>query len=62
MQIHEAQVIAEDLVAMLTDDIEKCITREEHIRVSARANSAVQLLMHLNDIIVEETPHVSTEG
>ena len=41
MQIHEAQVIAEDLVAMLTD---------------------VQLLMHLNDIIVEETPHVSTEG
>lgn len=62
MPIHEAQIIAEDLVAMLTDDIEKCVTREEHIRVSARANSAVQLLMHLNDIIVQETSDVSAEN
>ncbi|WJZ48447.1 hypothetical protein [Actinomycetia phage DSL-LC01] len=56
MRIHEAQKIAEDLADQLTDDILKCTTREEHVRVTARANSAVQLLMHLNAILIDEAP------
>jgi hypothetical protein len=35
--------IAEELARNLTDDIPLCKTREEHIRVTARANRATEL-------------------
>lgn len=46
-------VAARELFAELTGDIEKAKTREEHIRVSARANAAgllVQALEGLTDV------------
>jgi hypothetical protein len=40
----EAMSAARELYEELTGDIEKAKTREEHIRVSARANAAALLL------------------
>lgn len=55
--------LAAELADALTDDIHKCVTREEHVRVSARANSAVQLLITLNEIFnYETTPDAKTES
>lgn len=34
----------------LKEDIEKCVTREDHIRVTARANEAMTLLLGLNQM------------
>lgn len=57
------RVLAAELADALTDDIHKCTTREEHVRVSARANSAVQLLITLNEILdYEKTPDDKTES
>lgn len=55
--------LAAELADALTDDIHKCTTREEHVRVSARASSAVQLLITLNEIFnYEMTPDAKTES
>lgn len=43
----EAMTAARELFTELTGDIEKAKTREEHIRVSARANAAALLLEKL---------------
>lgn len=43
----EALGAARELFTELTGDIEKAKTREEHIRVSARANAAALLLEKL---------------
>lgn len=42
--------LAEELLASLQEDISRCVTREEHIRVSARANHAHLLLQGLNQM------------
>lgn len=36
--------MAQELASRLREDIELCKTREEHIRVTARANAAAHLL------------------
>ena len=43
MTFEEAVEVARELAEHLSDDIQKCSTREEHIRVTARANSAAAL-------------------
>jgi hypothetical protein len=49
-QIREA---ARELAASLLEDIPLCKTREEHIRVTARANAAAALY---NGLITERGP------
>jgi len=46
----ECVAAARELFAELTGDIEKAKTREEHIRVSARANAAALLLQGLEGL------------
>ena len=43
--------LARQLADRLQEDIEKCVTREDHIRVTARANEALHLLHGLNQMI-----------
>lgn len=43
MTFESAVEIARELAEQLSDDIQKCSTREEHIRVTARANTAAAL-------------------
>jgi hypothetical protein len=43
--------LAKNLADRLQEDIEKCVTREDHIRVTARANEALHLLHGLNQLI-----------
>lgn len=62
MSISNVKILAEELASSLSEDIAKCTTREEHIRVSARANVAVQLLMDINEITDEQTSDASTES
>lgn len=42
--------LAQKLADRLQEDIEKCVTREDHIRVTARANEALELLHGLNQM------------
>jgi hypothetical protein len=46
---------AEQLAARLQSDIIECRTRDEHIRVSARANEAANLLNGLKVLQLEAT-------
>ena len=46
---------ARDLVTRLLEDVEKAKTREEHIRITARANEATHILYHLEDLAATET-------
>ena len=48
--------LAQELVERLREDIHKAANREEHIRVSARANEAHLLLDGLNQMF-----HLDTE-
>jgi hypothetical protein len=43
MTFEQAIEISRELAEQLSDDIQKCSTREEHIRVTARANAAAAL-------------------
>lgn len=43
--------LAHELAARLREDIHKAVTREEHIRTSARANEADLLLQGLNQML-----------
>lgn len=50
----ECVTAARELFAELTGDIEKAKTREEHVRITARANAAellVQALESLSDAV-----------
>ncbi len=47
--------IAHELVQRLKEDISKAVTREEHIRTSARANEADLLLEKLSDFFSPAT-------
>lgn len=40
---------ARALAADLRKDIEKCATREEHVRVTARANAAAEIVRMLEE-------------
>jgi len=42
--------LAQKLADRLQEDIDKCVTREDHIRVTARANEALELLHGLNQM------------
>lgn len=42
--------MTEQLIEQLKKDIEKCTTREDHIRTSARANEAELILQELNQM------------
>ena len=45
--LHGLARLATELADRLTEDIEKCVTREDHIRLTARANEAQHLLYGL---------------
>jgi hypothetical protein len=45
---------ASELAARLSDDIELAKTREEHIRVTARANEASNLARALSELVPVE--------
>ena len=51
MTANHIKEIAHELVRRLKEDISKAVTREEHIRTSARANEADLLLEKLNDFL-----------
>lgn len=43
MTSEETVEAARELAEQLSEDIQKCSTREEHIRVTARANAAAAI-------------------
>lgn len=51
-QVEEAMLQARELAASLQSDVELAANREEHIRISARANEAENLAALLFDITV----------
>lgn len=56
------QKLAQDLAASLYDDIALAKTREEHIRVTARANAAAELLAEMNIPLYEFNEATFTSG
>ena len=46
---------ASELAARLSADIPLAKTREEHVRVTARANEAANLLQAISEIVAMET-------
>jgi hypothetical protein len=46
----ELKTQAELLLERLLEDVEKCSTREAHIRATARANEAQHLLLGINQM------------
>ncbi len=50
MNTSNVTAMTEQLIEQLKKDIEKCTTREEHIRTSARANEAALILQELNQM------------
>jgi hypothetical protein len=56
------QKLAQDLAASLYDDIALAKTREEHIRVTARANAAAELLAEMNIPLYEFEEVTFTSG
>jgi hypothetical protein len=51
--------LARQLADRLKEDIEKCVTREDHIRVTARANEASHLLSGLETLFSNGGPEES---
>lgn len=51
----ELTELAEQLVERLQADLEKCTTREDHIRVTARASEAVMILHGLHSMLEHQT-------
>ena len=50
MTIDNLESLAEELAARLHQDIKLATHREEHIRVTARANEAYELLNRIREI------------
>jgi len=48
------KALAEELLENLLNDVDKCSTREAHVRASARANEAQHLLIGINQMFYEE--------
>jgi hypothetical protein len=59
---NNVQKLAQDLAASLFDDIALAKTREEHIRVTARANAAAELLAEMNTPLYEFDKITFTSG
>jgi hypothetical protein len=53
--------LAEELLDNLLEDVDKCSTREAHVRATARANEAQHLLLGINQMFYEETDDVQEE-
>lgn len=43
--------MAAELLERLLEDVEKCSTREAHIRATARANEAQHLLISISELL-----------
>ena len=56
------QKLAQELAASLYDDIALAKTREEHIRITARANAAAELLAEMNIPLYEFEEATFTSG
>lgn len=54
MTLSEAAREARELAARLTADVEKAGNREDHIRLSARANEADGLATQLEELVSSE--------
>lgn len=54
--------LARQLADRLQEDIEKCVTREDHIRVTARANEALHLLQGLSEMLGPAEEEVQTDS
>jgi hypothetical protein len=52
----ELTELTEQLIERLQADLERCTTREDHIRVTARASEAVAILNGLH-LMVEHQTH-----
>lgn len=50
MTAEDLSVLAAQLLENLLEDVQKCTTREDHIRVTARANEAHHLLQGINQM------------
>jgi hypothetical protein len=55
----ELTELAEQLVERLQADLERCTTREDHIRVTARASEAVIILNGLHSMVDHQAPDES---
>lgn len=61
MTAENLKSLAEELLDNLLEDVDKCSTREAHIRATARANEAQHLLLGINQMFYEETDDVQEE-
>lgn len=50
----DLKTLAAELLENLLEDVDKCQTREAHIRATARANEAEHLLIGINQMFYEE--------
>ena len=50
----DLKTLAAELLENLLEDVDKCQTREAHIRATARANEAQHLLIGINQMFYEE--------
>ena len=58
----DLKTLAAALLENLLEDVDKCQTREAHIRATARANEAEHLLIGINQMFYEEeTDYVQEE-
>lgn len=55
----ELAELAETLVERLQEDLQRCTTREDHIRVTARANEAVHILHGLHSMLENQSNNES---
>ena len=55
MTAENLKSLAAELLENLLEDVDKCSTREAHIRASARANEAHHLLLGINQMFYGET-------
>ena len=55
MTAEDLNALAAQLLENLLEDVQKCTTREEHIRVTARANEAHHLLTGINQMFYTES-------
>jgi hypothetical protein len=62
MTLNEIIELASQHAERLTDDVRQASTRIEHIRVTARANEAVNLLHHLTKLTEESNSDDNQEG
>ena len=61
MTAENLKSLAAELLENLLEDVDKCSTREAHIRATARANEAHHLLLGINQMFYEETDDVQEE-